>query len=76
MIIKANDENAHMLEVRDINGVLVPLVHSYNTKTKIAQMYIGTRTGALICGMVGPITIKVKLAGSKLVNKNTGKEIV
>lgn len=86
MKIDINDPIGRITKIVDFVGKTIPLVKSFDTETKEAELYLmtsqeGSRKGILIVSvdaseLLGTALLaKIILPGCKAINKETGEEI-
>ena len=89
MVVKCGHRLFGKVQLLDLKGNIIGSCYSYNTKTKLAKLYIIGKTkkgkpAVVVIGktFIGPeskdnktLRVSVKIPGSKLVFKSTGKEV-
>ena len=84
MLIQASTELGSKTKIVDAMGKVIPLVKSFDTETKDAELFISTKLEGKFTGSVavvsGPsgnevLVIKCKLLGCKAIDRKTLREI-
>jgi hypothetical protein len=75
MVVKAGTKLGNKVNLLDSRGKVVSGAISYNTRTKEATVLLLNKDGRFVVGSDGVVKTKVKIPGSKLVYKKSGRQV-
>lgn len=75
MVVKAGTKLGNKVSLLDSRGKVVSGAISYNTRTKEATVLLLNKDGRFVVGSDGVVKTKVKIPGSKLVYKKSGRQV-
>lgn len=75
MVVKAGTKLGNKVNLLDSRGKVVSGAISYNTRTKEATVLLLNKDGRFVVSSDGVVKTKVKIPGSKLVYKKSGRQV-